>query len=114
MIKVYIASPYTLGDVAVNVRKQMLIADYLITMGYAPFVPLYSHFQHIFSLRPYEDWIKLDRQWLYQCDCVLRLPGESKGADEEVKYAKSVGISVFYSINELAEHYKYDKRAKDI
>jgi len=79
MIKIYIASPYTIGDIAVNVKVQMDIADELMNLGFAPFVPLYSHFQHIAHPRPYEDWIRVDREWVRVCDCVLRLPGESKG-----------------------------------
>lgn len=39
MISVYIASPYTLGDIAVNVRKQMDVTDILISKGFLPFTP---------------------------------------------------------------------------
>jgi hypothetical protein len=106
MIKVYIASPYTLGDVAVNVKTQMDVADQLITLGFAPFVPLYSHFQHMAHPRPYQVWVKLDKEWVRVCNCLLRLPGESKGADDEVALAMSLGIPVFYSIEELVEYYK--------
>lgn len=60
MIKVFISSPYTLGDVAVNVRNQMLISDKLIDLGFAPFTSLYYHFQHMFNPKNYEVWMKLD------------------------------------------------------
>jgi hypothetical protein len=40
-------------------------------------------------------------EWLAVCDCVLRLPGESKGADAEVKFAQEIGKPVYYSIAEL-------------
>lgn len=105
MIKVYIASPYTIGDVAVNVRKQMEIADQLMNLGFAPFVPLYSHFQHMMYPRPYEDWIKFDKEWVICCDVLLRLNGESKGADGEVELAKSNNIPIFYSIIDLCNHF---------
>ena len=105
MIKVYIASPYTKGDIAVNVKTQMDNADMLIDFGFAPFVPLYSHFQHMAHPRPYEDWTKLDNEWVRVCDCVLRLPGESCGADKEVELAKSLNIPVFYSIVEIIKYY---------
>ena len=101
MIKVYIASPYTIGDVAVNVKAQIDCADELIKMGYAPFVPLLSHFQHMAHPQPYQKWVQLDLEWVKACDCVLRLQGESKGADGEVEFAKSLGIPVYYSIDEL-------------
>ena len=106
MIKVYIASPYTKGDVAVNVKVQMDVADVLIERGFAPFVPLYSHFQHMAHPRPYQDWIKLDLEWVASCDCLLRLKGESEGADGEVKYAKELRLPVFYSVEALYEYYR--------
>lgn len=105
MIKVYIASPYTLGDVAANVKLQLDTVDELMNKGFAPFAPLYSHFQHMAHPRPYEDWVKIDLEWVKVCDCVLRLDGESKGADGEVKYAKELGLPVFYSIDELSQYY---------
>lgn len=106
MIKVYIASPYTLGDVAVNVKLQLDAVDALMNKGFAPFAPLYSHFQHMAHPRPYEDWVKIDLEWVKVCDCLLRLQGESKGADNEVKYAKELGLPVFYSMGELCKYYK--------
>lgn len=102
MKRVYIASPYTRGDVAVNVRAQMEAADTLMDMGYCPIVPLYSHFQHMFRPRPYEDWIKIDLAKLEMCDALLRLPGESPGADREVAHAIGLGIAVVYSFGELS------------
>ena len=55
MIKVYIASLYTKGDVAVNVKRQIDAAHEVMNNGFAPFVPLYSHFQHMVHPRPYEE-----------------------------------------------------------
>lgn len=106
MIRVYIASPYTLGDTAVNVKFQMDIADRLIDAGFAPFVPLYSHFQHMAHPRPYEDWVKLDLAWVEVCDCLLRVGGESGGADNEVEYAEGLGKKVFFSFGEMVTYYK--------
>lgn len=106
MIKVYISSPYTIGDTAVNVKVQMDMADKLMSLGFAPFVPLYSHFQHMMHPRPHEDWLKFDLEWVGVCDCVLRLDGESKGGDIEVGYANDNNIKVFYSLEELVSHYK--------
>lgn len=105
MIKVYIASPYTIGDVAVNVKRQLDFADQLMNLEFAPFAPLYSHFQHMAHPRVYTDWIKVDLEWVAVCDCVLRLDGESKGADGEVEYALSLGKPVFYTIQELCDYY---------
>lgn len=105
MIKVYIASPYTVGDTAINVRDQLVCADKLIDAGFAPFAPLYSHFQHMFQPRPYEDWAKLDNEWVLVCDALLRLPGESAGADAEIELAKQNNIPVFYDLDSLLEYF---------
>jgi hypothetical protein len=101
MIKVYIASPYTKGDVAVNVKVQIDAANELMNLGFAPFVPLYSHFQHMIHPRPYQDWIDLDLEWIPSCDCILRLPGESSGADNEVYVASTLNIPVYFSLGSL-------------
>lgn len=38
---------------------------------------------------------------LEKCDAVLRISGESKGADNDVKIAKERGLKIFYSIDEI-------------
>lgn len=95
---VYIASAYTKGDTAINVKNQLDTADKLIHFGFAPFAPLLSHFQHLVHPRPYQDWIKLDNIWVLKCDMVLRLPGESSGADAECQLARDNGIPVYHDI----------------
>lgn len=104
---VYIASPYTKGDVAGNVRESFLVADELLQWGYIPFPPLFSHFWHFLSPKSYETWLSLDLEFLSRCDYVLRLSGESEGADKEVSFARSRLKPVFYSMQELLD---YDRR----
>jgi hypothetical protein len=104
-VKVYIASPYTKGDIAVNVKTQIDFVDVLMDLGFAPFAPLYSHFQHMAHPRPYTDWVEIDLVWVEACDCLLRLSGESSGADGEVELALSLGKPVFYCIGELVNYY---------
>lgn len=100
-MKIYIASPYTIGDVAVNIRNVILVADKLISLGHTPYLPHLSHFQHLLSPRPYEDWVRLDNEWLKCCDMVLRMEGESSGADSEVLLARTLRIPVVYSLEEI-------------
>ncbi|MBV9267895.1 MAG: DUF4406 domain-containing protein [Acidobacteriaceae bacterium] len=38
---------------------------------------------------------------LQHCDAVLRIPGESTGADEDVRIARQRGIPVYYSIDDV-------------
>ena len=106
MKKVYIAGPYTKGDIALNVRHAILKADLLADAGFVPFIPHLSHFWHMLCPRDYNFWLKIDKEWLKCCDAVLRLIGESPGADEEVELAKSLNIPVFNNVTELMKHFK--------
>jgi hypothetical protein len=38
---------------------------------------------------------------LQKCDAVLRLPGASKGADNDVRLANERGIPVYYELNDI-------------
>jgi hypothetical protein len=114
MEKVYIAGPYTLGDPEQNVFNAMRAANEIMNLGLAPFLPHLWHYQHLHFSRPYQDWLELDLIWLRQCDAVLRLPGESHGAEREVELATLIHIPVFKSIEELAKHYKRVSTAYEI
>jgi hypothetical protein len=100
---IYIASPYTQGDVAVNVATQLDAAHRIMDAGHLPFAPLLSHFLHLHRARPYEDWVQLDLDLLRKMDALLRLPGESSGADGEVKRAIELGITVLFGWEEFEE-----------
>lgn len=105
MKKIYIASPYTIGDVAVNVKRQIDTASELIDKGFAPFWPLSSHFLHMAYPKGYETWMDLDLVWILSCDGLLRLDGESNGADIEVAFANDHDIPVFFSVEELCSKF---------
>ena len=99
--KVYIAGPYTKGDVAQNVAAAIEVADKLATLDLVVFVPHLTHFWHLHSPRPYEFWLFQDLEWLKVCNAVYRITGESSGADKEVAYAKDHGIPVFTKITDV-------------
>lgn len=101
---IYVASPYTKGDVAVNVRRNLEAADAIAAAGLIPFAPLLTHFWHLVIPHPYEFWCKQDLAWLERCDAIVRLSGESSGADAEVQRALELGLPVFYSVAQLLEH----------
>ena len=105
MKRIYIAGPYTQGDVAINVRNAYAAADRLANLGFAPFVAHHTHFWHMLFPRPYESWLELDLEFLPCCHALLRLPGPSSGADGEVAAAKSLGIPVFEDVHALAQHF---------
>jgi hypothetical protein len=99
--KIYIAGPYSKGDPEVNTIKAITIANKLADLGYAPFVPHFTHYWHVKYPRPYQFWLDLDNQFIPCCDAILRIPGESSGADNEIKYAIKLGKLIFYSIKDL-------------
>jgi len=105
MKKIYIASAYALGSESDNVRISLDAANELITEGFAPFAPLLFHFQHMIHPQGHETWLELDVEWLSVCDGVLRLLGESSGADMEVEFARSNEIPVFYTIGQVCEYF---------
>ena len=98
-IKVYIAAPYTNGDTVQNVRTAIDFAESLANCGLIPFVPHLTHFWHFVHPHDIEFWYAYDIEWLKACDLLVRLPGESSGADEEVRIAETMGIPVIFSFD---------------
>ena len=105
---VYVAGPYSHPDPVLNVRAAMDAAEILWAHGFVPFVPHLSMFSHLVHPQPYETWMERDAEWVRKCDVVLRLPGASSGADQEVEQAMILGITVYSSIGELISAKAYD------
>lgn len=101
MKTVYVAGPYTHGDVAVNVRSAIEIGLVIIKAGLAPYIPHLSHFMHMHEPQQYECWMGVDMAWIEKCDALYRLPGYSPGADREVRHAKARQIPVFENFQDL-------------
>ena len=101
--RIFVSGPYTLPDCAVNVRNAILATGSLMDVGFLPYCPHLSHFVHLLLPHSYEQWMALDLAWLESCDAVLRLPGESPGADRETARARELGIPVFHSFETLCE-----------
>lgn len=97
-MRVYIAGPYTKGDPVLNVRAAVAAADAVLAEGHVPFVPHVNHLWHTISPKRWETWLSIDLAWLDCCDALIRLPGESTGADLEVTEASKLGIPVYFSV----------------
>ncbi len=99
----------TSGEPGPNLHAAAVAAAELLTAGFYPFVPHVTWFLHM--VRPDVDvqlWRAWGLEWLQQCDCVLRLPGASVGADDEVIEAHVIGLRVYYK---GAEHLIKTERA---
>lgn len=103
-IKVYVAGPYTKGDVVINVRHAILVGNKLREMGFTPYIPHLSCFWHmVVPHKQIDFWYDYDFEWLAVCDAVFRFPGESVGADNAFAWAKVHGIPVYSSFAEISK-----------
>ena len=94
--KVYVAGPYTKGNMINNINTAISIGDYLLSLGFIPFIPHLTGFWDLIYSHDYEIWLEYDLEWLRECDAVFRTSGESVGADREIEIAMYLGIPVFY------------------
>ena len=101
-MKVYIAGPYS-SDHAAGVRNAIHAGDMVRDMGHTPFIPHLTHFWDLLYPREYQDWMDYDREWLEECDVLIRLEGESPGASEEVTWAFRHKIPVVWGLGLFAK-----------
>ena len=108
--KVYIAGPLSKGDLGINIANAIKAANQVVALGAAAYVPHLTTFWQFLSaaageptgFADYDYWLKQDFAWLECCDALLRLPGESVGADMEEQEARRIGIPIFHSVEDLA------------
>lgn len=111
---VYIASPYTLGDLGVNVHSALTVAGRLLADGVVlPHPPLQNHLWHLVAPQRPEDWVAYDMELIRRglFDACLRVDAEhgklgyhqreSVGADQEVALFEQMGRPVFYNVGDL-------------
>jgi hypothetical protein len=92
----YIAGPYK-SDPVGNTRKAWEVADELILGGLVtPIVPHLTLLADAMVPQPEAFWLHYDLDVLEHCDAVLRLPGESWGADAEVEHADGLSVPTFF------------------
>jgi hypothetical protein len=108
--KIYIASPYSVGDKLRNVRLQIDAFHILRDMRHIPIAPLTSHYINEVRERSHRDWIEYDFTIIAMCDMVIRLRPKdqngieipSTGADLEETEAKRLGLP-YYEFQTLDE-----------
>lgn len=113
MIRIYVSGPIGALDEGrpARIRAAIDAGAALLRAGFAPFVPhlwaaaMQDHEVSADALAGYEHWMAYDLDWLAACVAVLRLPGDSPGADREVAVAKGNGVPVFYSTKEVIAHF---------
>lgn len=126
--RVYIAGPISKGDLAENIDKASDAYFELQKYGFAPLCPHWSCYgagatnisqggklsvwakARACHTIAHHEWVDIDLSWVEASNAVLRLPGDSVGADREVVHAVSLGIPVFHSIPDLAKYFGVEKR----
>ncbi len=109
---VYIAGPVGRGDLAANIQQATDAFRRLALAGLAPICPHWSAFSGptlvsatggtVYAIASVDgcglshaEWLAVDLALVERSDAVLRLPGESSGADQETEHANARGIPVF-------------------
>ena len=98
---IYISGPYSKGDVSENIRRACFAGDEILKKGHTPFVPHLTHLWHLISPKAWDEWMAIDMPLIGMCDALIRLPGESKGADLEVAEANRLCMIIYYSLQEV-------------
>lgn len=107
-MRVYIAGPYSLNPAECTARA-IDIAERITELGAVPFVPHLNHHWDVRHPHPWSFWLQYDLEWLPACHALFRIEGDSPGADLEVEDAFEMGIPIFFTLEDLAEHIKKGK-----
>lgn len=93
-----------------GLHRAVEMGELLLKAGFIPFLPQLCEAWHLVQPREitetYEHFLPYDFHWITRCDAILRLEGESMGADEEVKVARALGKPVFFNFTDLYNAYR--------
>jgi len=78
----------------------------LIDAGFAPFCTHLSWYLDQAGEIDHATWMEVDLPWVEVSDAVLRLSGESDGAEIETVRARSLGIPIFRGVAEIVDHFQ--------
>lgn len=102
--RVYIAGPMSKGDRLGNMAQALAAFAELTRAGYAPLCPQFSFFVDGLYQFSHSEWLAVDLPWVAASNAVLRLPGDSVGADRETELAEALRIPVFTSMDAIKQY----------
>ncbi len=108
---IFIAGPMsTSGEPGPNLNQACHEAAKLVDHGFAPYVPHLNWICDAIEPSLIDAWKNSNRHFIEHSTAILRLPGESKGADEEVRFARdTLGLPIFFSAEEVISQYGTQK-----
>jgi len=112
---ILIAGPYRSGTnddpelMQENLNRLESVALPLFRLGHTPMIGEWVALPLLHLARSkkpgdeaYEEILyPVAKRLLTKCDAVLRLEGESKGADEDVRIAKERGLKIYYRLEDV-------------
>lgn len=101
---IYVAHPMGKSEVMpANCERAIAFADKVYALGAVPFIPALTVGWHQLFPKDYEAWMALDFAIIARSDALVRVPGESPGADREVAFAKQHGVPVLLTLDEVRD-----------
>lgn len=100
-LRVYLSGPISKGDQEHNFAQAATMQVELVKLRFAVLNPMLTMKLPGHEAIAHESWIASDLPWVEMADAVLRLPGESIGADMETRHADEHGVPVFHSLADL-------------
>ena len=102
---IYLSGPITKGNRNQHFYRSCELQRALMQNDYAVINPMLSIVMPSAWQpdMPHELWLKMDLEIISRCDMVIRMPGESVGADEEIARAVLLGLPVVMIDEDEAE-----------
>jgi hypothetical protein len=114
---IFLSCPISNGDMATDteIEKNVAVAiayeTVLRDLEFAVVNPALSWFSHKFRPWSHDRWMEQAIDTMLRCDAVLRVPGDSVGADREQAFAETHDLPYFESVACLLEHERESRRA---
>jgi hypothetical protein len=124
----YLACPISKGVLHDNLNNASSAMKLLFQGGFAPLNPAFSAFcgpAFVFESKvwceanslgflTHSEWLELDFSWIEVAELLVRIPGESSGAEAEVAHAKKLRIPVVYGVDEAISWLNNTRGKRDV
>lgn len=118
--RIFIAGAYNASNIINaldNMRRGQQLAYNVIKAGYSPFCPFFDYHFSLIGPMTIEEYYKYSCNFLEICDAVIVVNEgyeHSVGTQKELEIARSLGIPIFFKLDDLIEHDVIMSTIKDI